>query len=87
MKDFLLSPLPQVVIWMAVLSIMVIMGFWLVGRYRDRTDEDRQTPNEMLTNFREMRHQGDIDDSEFRTIKTVLGTKIQEELKDTDNKG
>ena len=87
MKDFLLSPLPQVVIWMAVLSIMVVIGFWLVGRYRDRTDDDRHTANEMLTNFRELHHQGDIDDSEFRTIKTVLGTKIQQELKDTDNKG
>ena len=87
MKDFLLSPLPQVVIWMAVLSSMVVLALWLGGRFRDRTDDDRQTANEMLTNFREMHHQGDIDDSEFRTIKTVLGTKIQEELRDTDNTG
>jgi uncharacterized membrane protein len=87
MKDFLLSPLPQVVIWMAVLSIIVITAIYVVGRFRDRTDDDRQTANEMLTNFRELHHQGDIDDSEFRTIKTVLGTKIQEELRDTDHKG
>ena len=87
MKDFLLSPLPQVVIWMAVLSIIVVMGIYVVGRFRDRTGDNRQTANEMLTNFRELHHQGDIDDAEFRTIKTVLGEKIQEELKDRDNEG
>ena len=87
MKDFLLSPLPQVVIWMAVLSIMVIAAIYVLGRFRDRTDNDRQSANEMLTNFREMHHQGDIEDAEFRTIKTVLGAKIQEELRDTDNEG
>ncbi|MFV1967625.1 MAG: hypothetical protein ACC628_19525 [Pirellulaceae bacterium] len=87
MKDFLLSPLPQVVIWMAVLSVMVIMAAYVVRRFRDRTGDNRQTANEILTNFRELHHQGDIDDAEFRTIKTVLGTKIQEESKDTDNEG
>ena len=87
MKDFLLSPLPQVVIWMAVLSIIVVMGIYVVGRFRDRTDDNRQTADQLLTNFRELHHQGDIDDAEFRTIKTVLGTKLQEELRDKDNEG
>ena len=66
---------------------MVIAAIYVLGRFRDRTDYTRQSANEMLTNFRDLHHQGDIDDSEFRTIKTVLGTKIQEELKDKDNEG
>jgi len=87
MKDFLLSPLPQVVIWMAVLSVIVIMAVYVVGRFRDRTDDNRHTADELLTNFRELHHQGDIDDAEFRTIKTVLGAKLQEELRDKDHEG
>ena len=87
MKDFLLSPLPQVVIWMAVLSIIVIMGLYVVGRYRDRTDDDQPSANELLTNFREMHQEGDISDAEYRTIKTVLGARFQEELRDSGEKG
>jgi len=33
------------------------------------------TPLELLTNFREMKLQGDISDKEFRTIKALLNEK------------
>lgn len=72
---------------MTVLVVLVTIGWYLVGRFRDNADDDRLTANELLTNFQDLHHQGDIDDKEYRTIKTVLGEKLQEELKDTENKG
>ena len=87
MKAFLLSTPAQVVIWTAALLILMVVGWYIVGRFRDRISDDQLTANQLLTNFRELHRQGDISDAEFRTIKTVLGEKLQEELKDTDGKG
>jgi len=87
MKEFLLSTPSQAVIWMTVLVVLVAVGWYVAGRFRDRTEESRPTANDLLTNFRELHQRGGIDDVEFRTIKTVLGAKLQEELKDREEKG
>lgn len=87
MKDFLLTTPAQLVIWTTVLLVLIIVGWYAVGRFRDNDDDDRLTANELLTNFKELHHQGDIDDAEYRTIKTVLGAKLQQELEDTESKG
>jgi hypothetical protein len=80
MKQFLLTTPAQIVIWLSVLGILVAIGGYIVGRLRDRADDERLSANDLLTNFREMHHRGDIKESEFRNIKTVLGTKLQQEL-------
>jgi uncharacterized membrane protein len=87
MKEFLLSTPAQAVIWIAALSILIAVGGYIMGSFRGRDDEDRQSANRLLTNFRESHHQGDINDSEFRTIKTVLGAELQQELSDRDDEG
>ena len=87
MKEFLLSGPAQAVIWMAALVLIAAIAYYVVGSLRGRDDEDHLTANQLLTNFRELHHQGDIDDSEFRTIKTVLGAELQQELSDTDDEG
>ncbi len=84
MQDFLTTPATMAVLWVAVLMIMMAAGYYLVRRFRDRTDDDRQTASELLTNFREMHREGDISETEFRTIKTVLGRKLHDELKEAD---
>ena len=80
MKQFLLSTPAQLMIWLSVLAILVAIGGFIVGRFRDRSDDERQSANALLSNFREMHDQGDIAPVEFRNIKTVLGVKLQEEL-------
>jgi uncharacterized membrane protein len=89
MQEFLSTPLAKAVISVAILLVMLAVGYYLVRRFRDRIDDDRQTTSDLLTNFREMHHEGDISEAEFRTIKTVLGQKLQEEMeiKDTENEG
>lgn len=87
MKEFLQTTPAQVVIWTTVLMILLAVGWYIMGRFRESADDDHLTANELLTNFQELHHQGDIDEAEYRTIKTVLGVKLQEELNDRDSKG
>ncbi len=81
MLEFLTTTTAKAVLWVAVLLVMLAAAYYLVRRFRDRIDDDRQTASDLLTNFREMHHEGDISETEFRTIKTVLGRKLHEELK------
>jgi uncharacterized membrane protein len=87
MQEFLSTPLAKAVISVAILLVILAVAYYLVRRFRDRIDDDRQTTSDWLTNFREMHHEGDISEAEFRTIKTVLGQKLQEEIRDTENEG
>ena len=84
MQEFLTLPAAMAVLWVSILLVMLAVGYYLVRRFRDRTDDDRQTASDLLTNFREMHQEGDISETEFRTIKTVLGRKLQDELKDAE---
>ncbi len=84
MQEFLATPTAEAVLWVAVLLIMMAVGIYVVRRFRDRRGDDRQTASDLLTNFREMHHEGDISEKEFRTIKTVLGQRLQEELEDPE---
>ena len=87
MQEFLSTPTAKVVLWVAVLLTILAVAYYLLRRYRDRIGGDRQSASDWLTNFREMHHEGDIDEAEFRTIKTVLGQKLQEEIRDTEDEG
>ena len=85
MLEFLSTPPAQAVLSLAVLLVMLAVGSYIVKSFRDRIGEDRQGTSDWLTNFREMHQEGDITEAEFRTIKTVLGSKLQEELRETED--
>ena len=87
MQELLTTTTAKAVLWIAILMVILAVGYYLVRSFRDRRDDDRQTASDLLTNFREMRHEGDISEKEFRTIKTVLGQKLQEETKDPEDDG
>ncbi|MCA9175657.1 MAG: hypothetical protein KDB14_14330 [Planctomycetales bacterium] len=86
-REFLNSTQAQVVTWMTVLLILLVVAYYLVKRFRDQSGDDRSTANDMLTNFREMREQGDISEFEFRRLKTVLGDQLVEELTESTDAG
>lgn len=75
------------VIWVAVAVGLGLVSYYLVGRLRDRTDAAHPPASELLSNYRELHSQGKLDDQEYRTIKTLLAARLQDELKDTDEKG
>jgi uncharacterized membrane protein len=83
MVEFFSTTAAQLVIWTAGLAVLTVVAYYVVRRFRDRTGDDQPTSSELLTNFREMHREGDISDVEYRTIKTVLGARFQQELKDS----
>ena len=91
MFDFLNHPLTWPVLWVGVLVILSSVGFYALRKLRERIDNDQEATSDLLSNFRELHHQGDLSDAEFRTIKTALGAKLQaappDKSKDNSNKG
>lgn len=77
----------QAILGLGVLVGLVVAGVLTVQIFRGRVAEKGTTANELLTNFQEMRSRGDIDDADFRKIKSVLGAELHRELKDDKDKG
>ena len=77
----------QLVLWIVILASVAGIAFYALRRLREQIDEDESHPSEMLSDFREMHLQGGLSDAEFRTIKTVLGAKLQQETKQNGDKG
>ena len=69
----------QIIIWVTVLVVVAIVAYYVVRRFRDFDGDDRQQANEMLSKFREMYSGGDISETEFRNIKSVLGPRLRNE--------
>ena len=69
-----------------VLLLITLAGFYLMRRLRDRAGGDENHPNQLMTKFREMHSRGDLDETEYRTIKTVLATEFQNELRGNGEK-
>lgn len=82
-SEFLFPAIP----WLAVLVLFIGVAVFALRRLRERIDQDETDASEMLSNFREMHLQGGLSDAEFRTIKTVLGAKLQQESKENKDKG
>lgn len=86
MSEILRSPITRVVVQLALLMIVSVIMWDLLRRWRDRTRRDDLTTDH-LNNFREMRRRGDLSEGEFRTIKTVLGARIRDEINDNGKSG
>jgi uncharacterized membrane protein len=84
--EFLRTPAASLVVALAILVVLSVIGFYLVRRYRDSI-EDTGTSSELLTKFEESRHRGELNEAEFRTIKTILAERMLAKLKRKDDSG
>jgi uncharacterized membrane protein len=78
--------LVQAILAVGVLIGLVIVGVLIVQSFRGGAADKGSTANELLSNFQEMRSRGDIDDADYRKIKSVLGAELHGELKDDKDK-
>jgi uncharacterized membrane protein len=77
----------QFAIWVSVLFALIVVAWIVVQRFRGGAASEGQTASDMLTKFQEMRQEGDISETEYRTIKSVLGEQLQRNVKDGKDKG
>lgn len=86
MPDIFATPAVRSGLAMTILLVVIAGAFWLLGRLRDYTTQDRPAPHEGFVNLKEMLRKGDISEAEFRNIETsarssvVSSTSIQSQL-------
>lgn len=78
------QPAVQATLLFAATVTLVTILVYVIGRIRAGMTEEEGGASELLTNFREMHAQGELSDEEFRTIKTRLTARLQQELKDAE---
>ncbi len=83
----MLTPTQKLVIWSAIFASLIAVAVYVVGLIRAKTVQQEPTPSDLMSKFRDSHSQGELSDEEFRTIKTMLGTRMKEELKDDGEKG
>jgi hypothetical protein len=84
MLEFLATPEAQLVIWTAILASLLVLGIYVIGKFRPGEEKDRFGTSDLITNFRELHALGQLTDDEFRTIKTKLAGRLQEEVPSHD---
>ena len=80
MERLLNSDAEQLVIWFAVLATLLAVGVYVVRRVRAAPAQREPSASELLSKCRESHSRGELTDEEFRTIKTTLERRLQEEL-------
>lgn len=87
MKQLSPETITQIAIWFGVLGGLVTIAVVVLGKLRGNARQTEDTAGELLSNLQDLRQEGDISDAEYRTIKAVLGAKLQQRIKDDQNKG
>jgi uncharacterized membrane protein len=80
-SDDMLPYLIPLGIWGGILLMLIVLAAIVVTKLRDNATRNRQAANDLLSNFQEMRQEGDISDAEFRNIKSVLGNQLGSHVK------
>lgn len=75
MLEILNKPVVQVALSLLFLAVIIGLGYRWVASLRDWSRKTENLRPETLSNFEEMRREGDISEAEFRNIEAVLGRK------------
>jgi len=87
MGRILQIPGAELVLWTALGAILIAVAVYVVGKIRPKSVQQEPMASELMSKFRDLHSQGVLSDQEFRTIKTTLAARLQEELKDTGETG
>jgi len=70
-----------------VMLLLTATGWHVLERLRDSTADDRPAASDLLTNLSQLKGEGAVSEEEYRTIKTALETRLQQEISDKNDKG
>ena len=85
MLDFLSTPTARLVLLFAATAGLIAIGYYLIQKFRPSAKDDPPSVSEHISHFRDLRSQGKLTDEEYRTIKTQLAKKLQDELNSTES--
>ena len=87
MLQFPESPYVSFVLWLGLLSALVAIGIYVIGKFRDTTPKQLPHASELMTNFQQLHVRGELSDAEYRTIKALLAEQLQDELNKSGDSG
>ncbi|MDR2755576.1 MAG: hypothetical protein LBC20_07690 [Planctomycetaceae bacterium] len=71
----------QLVIFFTILAILIAVAIYVVRLLHEKSVQKELNTEELLNNFRELKSQGKLSESEFRIIKKQLASQIVQEEK------
>lgn len=77
-EEFLQTKTAQLIFGVSGLLILTMIGVYVVLKFRD-DDDSMDNSTDLLTKFREMKHEGHINEDEYRTIRTDLEGKLSKQ--------
>ena len=81
------DPIADLVIWAALWAMAIAVAVYVIGKIRAEPAQNEPDASDLISKFRDLHSRGELSDAEFRTIKTTLAGRLQEELKDSDETG
>ena len=81
------DPIAKLVIWAAMGAVLIAVAVYVIGKIRAEPAQHEPDASDLISKFRDLHSRGELTDAEFRTIKTTLAGRLQEELKDSDETG
>ena len=82
MKQLSPETLSQLIVWCSALCGLIAIAALFLGKLRGSSQRSEDSANQLLSNLQDLRQEGDISDTEYRTIKAVLGAQLQQRAKD-----
>lgn len=81
------DPIAELVIWAALGAIVIALAAYVIGKIRAEPAQNEPEASDLISKFRDLHSRGELSDAEFRTIKTTLAGRLEEELKDSGETG
>lgn len=81
------DPIAELVVWAALGAMAIAVAAYVIGKIRAEPAQNEPDASDLMSKFRDLHSRGELTDAEFRTIKTTLAGRLQEELKDSDETG
>lgn len=82
------NKLEYYIFWFAVLAALLAVAYYVITtKIRPEPEKKEPQASQWLSKYREMHSRGELTDEEFRTIKTKLAEKLQDELNDNGESG
>ena len=81
------DPIAELVIWAALGAIVIALAAYVIGKIRAEPAQNEPEASDLISKFRDLHSRGELSDAEFRTIKTTLAGRLEEELKDNGETG
>ena len=77
----------DVILALGGLCLLLVIGAYVITKFRGGSDDAGINTSDLMTNFRQLRAEGDLSDEEFRTIKSMLSERLRNEVRDSGDDG